>query len=536
MNGFARALVVVAAALVALAARSALPGAFSARASQAAPAATARELWLYQGANLADTATVAKCERLWRRAAAAGYTHVVLVDPKFARLATQDAAYFARARRLRTLAGTLGLEIVPGVSLVGRAQGAILAMDPNLAESWPVRDALLEVRGGVARVVADPPVALAAKPDEADPLSHVRDGVAEVPGNGLSRVGWNVRVSPWRLYHLRVRLTGTDFRGEPRVRVNADGRELAHATIARPEGAAPEWRDVVFDSQDATRVRVLFSVAPGARGRLAWSEWSLEECGPVNLVRRPGLPFTITGLVEGRDYAPVRDTLLGMRPWRGQFEYWHEPPAIRVNRPDGTRLRASWWSAAVLLRGQASACLGDSAVLRRQRDEIARVRELFGARTLFLMHDEIRAMGLDPTCTGGGRGVADVLAANLEACRAAAGDARVFVWNDMVDPLHNAGTGYYLVRGDLAPVAARLSPRLGIANWNHAKLAESLRAFAARGHAQVYAGYYDGSPEDLRGVLPVLERTKGVTAVMYTTWQDRYDDLEAFARIARGER
>ncbi len=511
------------------------------RPASAAPAP--RELWLYQGANLADSGALRRIEPVWRRAAAAGYTHVVLVDPKFARLAAQDAAYFARARALRSLAGRLGLEIVPGVSLVGRAQGALLAMDPNLAEALPVRGALFEVRGGVARLVADPPVALAARPDEADVLSRVNGASAVVPGNGVSRVGWNVTVSPWRCYHVRVKLTGEGFRGEPRIRVVADGRELAHAVVPPPAAAGgaggaggAESRDVVFNSQDARRVRITFSVAAGARGTLTWSDWSLEECGPVNLVRRPGLPFTFEGLAEGRDFPFVRDSLLGMRPWRGQFDYWHEPPAIRVNRPDGTRLRASWHHAAVLLRGQVAACLADTAVLRRQRDEIARVRELFGARTLFLMHDEIRALGLDATCTAGGRDAAHVLAANLEACLEAAGDARVLVWNDMVDPLHNAGTNYYLVRGDLAPVQALLPSRLGIANWNHGRLEPSLRGFATRGHWQVYAGYYDGSPADLRAALPVLDRTKGVTAVMYTTWQDRYDDLEAFARIARGER
>ena len=526
MNSFVRGIFVIVGVAVLAGALLRSPG------TQAAP--VARELWLYQGANLADSAALPRIEGVWRRAAAAGYTHVALVDPKFARLTAQDAAYFARVKALRALASSLRLEIVPGVSLVGRAQGAMLAMDPNLAEALPVRDALLEVRGGIARVVADPPVALAAKPDEADLLSRVKDASAVIPANGLSRIGWNIAVAPWRCYHVSVKLTGAGFRGEPRIRVNGDGRELAHAQIAPPADGADGFRDVVFNSQEARRVRVVFSVGRGGSGTLTWSDWSIEEAGPVNLVRRAGLPFTIAGLTEGRDFSPVRDSLLGMRPWRGQFEYWHEPPVIRVNRPDGTRLRASWHHAAVLLRGQVAACLADTAVLRRQRDEIARVRELFGARTLFLMHDEIRAMGLDATCAAGGRTLSQVLAANIEECRKAALPARVLVWNDMVDPLHNAGTGYYLVRGDLAPAQALLSPLVGIANWNHGKLEGSLRAFAARGHAQVYAGYYDGRVEDMRAALPLLDRTPRVTALMYTTWQDRYDDMEAFAKLARG--
>lgn len=507
-------------------------------AAKAAPAA--RELWLYQGANLADSASLPRIASVWRRAAAAGYTHVVLVDPKFARLAAQDPAYFARVRELRALAATLKLEIVPGVSLVGRAQGALLAMDPNLAEALPVREALLEVRDGIARVVAEPPVALSARPDESDLLVRLSGASAVIPANGLSRIGWNIAVSPYRCYHVRVRLTGESFRGEPRIRVTGNGRELAHATVAPPSDGAggaegPNvWRDVVFNSLQSRLVRVTFSVARETRGELKWSDWSIEECGPVNLVRRPGLPFTLTGLVEGRDFAPVRDSLLGMRPWRGQFEPWHEPPVIHVQRPDGTRLRASWHHAAVLLRGQVAACLADTAVLRRQRDEITRVRELFGARTLFLMHDEIRALGQDATCLAGGRTSAQILAANIEACRVAALPAQTVVWNDMFDPLQNATKDYYLVRGDLSPVQALLSPKLMIANWNHMQLEPSLRAFAARGHPQVYAGYYDGRAEDLRGVLPTLDRVGNVSAIMYTTWQDRYDDLEAFARIARG--
>lgn len=501
-------------------------------AGAAAPAV--RELWLYQGANLADSASLPRITKVWRRAAAAGYTHVVLVDPKFARLAAQDAAYFARVHELRALAATLKLEIIPGVSLVGRAQGAMLAMDPNLAESLPVIDALLEVRGCVANVVAEPPVALAAAPDEVDLLTLVKGASALIPANGLSRIGWNVVVSPYRCYHVRVKLTGTGFRGEPRIRVTGNGRELAYATIAPPADNADPWRHVVFNSLGVRGVRVSFSVANGGRGHLIWSDWSIEECGPVNLVRRPGLPFTITGLAEGRDFSPVRDSLLGMRPWRGQFEVWHEPPVIRVNRPDGTRLRASWFHAAVLLRGQVAACLSSTEVLRRQSEEIVKVRDLFGAHTLLLMHDEIRAIGLDATCWATGRRAPDILARNIELCRQAAVPAHVLVWNDMVDPSHNAVAGYYLVPDNLESVAYKNSRKLGILNWNHARLAESLRAFAARGHAQVYAGYYDGRVEDLRGVLPVLDRTPNLTAVMYTTWQDRYDDLEAFAKIARG--
>lgn len=495
-----------------------------------------RELWLYQGANLADSVSVARAESVWRRASAAGCAKVVLVDPKFARLAEQDPAYFDRVRRLRALAAELHLEIVPGVCLVGRGNGAMLAMDPNLAESLPVRDAAFEVRGGIARIVPDPPVALAARPDRVDAGVQLSEGDAVIPSDSRSRVAFEVDVAPYRCYHVSVRLRGEGFRGEPRLRVTGGGRELAFASIAAPTGSKEETRDAVFNSLENRHVTVSFSVARGASSTLHWSGWRIDEAGPVNVVRRPGMAFSFDGLAEGHDFDPVQDPLLGNVPWKGQFDVWHEPPAIHVRRPDGTKLRASWYHAAVLLRGQVACCLSDTAVLARQRAEIMRVRELFGARTLLLMHDEIRAIGWDASCQAGGKSAGAILAANVRACRAFAGDAAVCVWNDMFDPQHNAVPGYYLARGDLAGSWEGLDRDVVVVNWNPDRLDASLKFFAGRGHRQVYAGYYDGNVEDIHGVLPRLDAVEGVTAVMYTTWRERYDDLERFAAICRGER
>lgn len=493
----------------------------------------ARELWLYHGVNLADSAAYARIAPIWRRAAAAGYTRVVVMDQKFARLATQDSAYFRRIRELRALAAELHLELIPGVCLVGRGNGAMLAMDPNLAEALPVRDAAFEVRDGIAHPVADPPVTLVAKPDRVDFGITLSSRSVRIPGGNTGRVAWNLAVAPWHAYHVSVRIAGENFRGEPRLRVMADGREIAFTRIAPPQGAAPEVRDVAFNSQTYRNVTVWLSLSSSSTGALTWSDWRIEEPGPVNLVRRGGMAFRFAGLREGRDYDPVVDPGLGTRGGSGTFDQWHALPPIHVRRPDGTRLRASWYAAGVLLKGQASCCLSDSGVHARLADEVARVRGLFGARTLFLMHDEIRVIGQDAVCAATGRTSAQILAANLRDCRRLAGDARVVVWNDMFDPNHNAVDGFYLVRGDLAGAWDGLDRDVIVANWNSGKPAASLAFFSGRGNPQVWAGYYDRPVESVREILPLLDRTPGVQAVMYTTWQDRYDDLEAFAKLCR---
>jgi hypothetical protein len=120
------------------------------------------ELSLYYSLDLRKDGQVLELERVWRRAAAAGYTRVMLADVHFARPSDMDGHYRANAARVRSLASRLGLAIVPGVFQVGRSN-IMLGSDPNLAEGVPVRRARFVVRGGEARLVADPPVSLAGR-------------------------------------------------------------------------------------------------------------------------------------------------------------------------------------------------------------------------------------------------------------------------------------------------------------------------------------------------------------------------------------
>ena len=59
-------------------------------------------------------------------------------------------------------------------------------------------------------------------------------------------------------------------------------------------------------------------------------------------------------------------------------------------------------------------------------------------------------------------------------------------------------------------------------------------AKAPRGHRILIAGYYDDNPERVRDWLASAAKVKGVTGVMYTTWESNYKDLEEFARILDG--
>ena len=106
----------------------------------------------------------------------------------------------------------------------------------------------------------------------------------------------------------------------------------------------------------------------------------------------------------------------------------------------------------------------------------------------------------------------------------------------MFDPHHNAVDGpYYLVNGSWKGSWEGLEPGMTILNWNTEKADDSLAFFEKLGCPQILAGYYDGDP---KSIVPWLKKAKGLKTlrgVMYTTWVNKYDDLEAFAKAAWGK-
>ena len=495
-----------------------------------------RDLWFYYSADLSRDDALTQLEPVWRRAAAAGYTKVMLVDSKLARLSEQNASYFATLELVKSLAHTLGLEIVPGVFWIGRSH-PLLARSPDLAEGLPVRGTRFVVRGGIAHLSADPPVALGTRPSRIEPAVLVTGRSATISKHGgTARFGFRVPVSPWRCYHVAVRVRTRDYTGEPSIRVIGSRRRLDWSRIRVKNDQ--DWKVVhaVFNSLGNRTIEVQFGDWYPGEGKLEWRDWAIEEVGPLNLLRRADTPFTIEGRREGRDFEAVRDTLLGMRPWRGQYDSWHTPPAIRTALPDGTVLRASWYHAAVINEEQVTACLSEPRTLHLLRDEARSVRNALGTRGFAMLHDEIRALGWDPACVARKTTPGAILAEHVRQCARLLRGAELYVWGDMFDPHQNAVRDDYLVNGSLAGSWTGLPSEVTILNWNAEDMRTSLRFFAARGHKQVICGYYDGPPNGIRWLVRDARGIRGVTGVMYTTWRNDYSQLEAFAHAARDEK
>lgn len=516
------------------------------------PSADALEKWLYSPTNLQVDENVEKLGQLWRRAADAGYTHILLTDSKMAKLGDlgeMTSRYYANVERVKKLAAELKLELVPALFDVGYSNN-ILWHDPNLMEAMPVKNVPLLVRDGVARVAASEVPTLPGgdfsdlkKWSWVDATVVADNGTARItdPKGANARLSQKLKVQPFRQYHVSVRVKTQDFKGAPEIKaLPANGASLTWDNL----GVKPtqDWttHHAVFNSQNNTQLSLFFGAWGAQTGSLWWDDAKIEEVAFLNLTRRPGTPLVITTaegkpLVEKDDYEPLQDPLLGTKPWPGSYTVYHEAPLLRTKLPDGTKLLASYYHGVTVYDGQAMICPSEPKTYDLLRDNAKRVHAAFSAKNYMMSHDEIRVLNWCEACQKRKMTPGQILADNVKRCvamlREIAPGARIHVWNDMFDPNHNAVPGpYYLVNGDLTGSWEGLDSNVVIVPWYFEKRSKSLEFFAGRGNKQVIAGYYDSKPERIVDWLTAAKPVSAsVIGVMYTTWKNNYKDIEKFA-------
>ena len=499
--------------------------------------------WVYCSFNLWVDKNVDTLEGVMRRSAKAGYTGILLADSKFGKLGDMDARYFRNIGKVKGLAAELKLEIVPALFPVGYS-GALLWHDPNLAEALPVRDAPFVVKDGVARL--EPDRRVLAKPEWKDEIMAESEGGWTVtdPRGSNARVVFRQKVTPFRQYHVSVKVKSESFKGEPRIQALVGNKALIYSGLGVK--ATQDWSEhhAVFNSLENDDVRLYLGCWDGGTGTLSWKDAVLEEVGLLNVVRRDGAPLVVSmdgkKLAEGADFDAVADPRMGTVPWKGGYDVWHEPPSIRTKLRDGTRLAVSYFHVVTIHDGQVGICPSEPKTLELLRDQAKRMHDAWGAKGYFMSHDEIRAWNWCKACQDRKLDAGAMLADNAKACvkilREINPKGDIYVWSDMFDPHHNARKDYYLARGDFAGAWDGLDKDVIIAAWHIGARDKTLPFFADRGHRILIAGYYDHDPGDVTKWLDASRKVKGVCGVMYTTWQNRYDDLENFARIVDEKR
>ena len=235
-----------------------------------------------------------------------------------------------------------------------------------------------------------------------------------------------------------------------------------------------------------------------------WDDAQIEEVGLVNVLRRPGTPVVVKGengkvYQEGKDYEPIADLKLNI------YQVDHDQPAILLTPTsritEGQRLRVSYYHP-VLIHYGCSTCLSEPAVFEEYRRQVERVNEELHPKAFFMQHDEIRIANWCELCQSKHETPGQLLADNVRKCVAIIKeirpDAKIWVWSDMFDPLHNAHEEYYLANGSLAGSWEGLPAEVGLINWGHHLNGQNFLFFSMRGHEQILSCSGD-DPKDAHG-------------------------------------
>ena len=526
-----------------------------------------RFVWVF-GWGLGQDADVPAITRVLDTAARHGLNGAV-VSFGLDALCQRDAAYFRRLAAVQQACAKDQLALIPSLFSIGYG-GGILAHNRNLAEGLGVKDAPFLVTGNQARLIADPAVQLANGGFEdftgnqfkgfsfIDQPGEVSFADTEVRHSGRAslrlehftanpsghgRASVELRVQPHRCYRLAlwVKTAGLEPPGALRVVVLAGERELAPRQFNVP--ATTDWRKLtmLFNSLTYEKVRLYAGVWGAKAGRLWLDDWSVEEVGPINVLRRPGTPVTVrsddgaTTYVEGQDYAPLHQPQFS--PYRVDLPAvpLELLPASRIR--DGQRLRVSWYHPMLINDSQVTVCMGEPEVYEIIDHEAKLLVEHLHPRAVMLNMDEVRMGGTCRACAGRnmGRLLGECITKQAQAIRRYAPDARVYVWSDMLDPNHNAHGNYYLVQGDYTGSWNHVPRDLVIAVWGGAPRPKSLQFFAAQGFPTLVSCYYDA--DDLtavKGWLDLARTTAAVRGFMYTPWQKKYALLPAFGGLVSG--
>jgi hypothetical protein len=348
-----------------------------------------------------------------------------------------------------------------------------------------------------------------------------------------------VKLRPHRCYRMTFWVKTEDLAPAGAFRVTVltkqGGRELAPRSFRIP--ATSDWRKITmaFNSTDFDSARVYAGVWGGKAGKFWVDDWSVEEIGPMNVLRRPGTPVTVksedgaTTYAEGKDYEPLIDP----RYSPGNVDRPALPLKLisggRIR--DGQKLKVSWYHPMVINDGQITVCMAEPELYEIFDQQAKLLAERLHPKRVQLNMDEIRMGGTCQACAGRDMGelLGECITREVQILRKYMPGVEVYIWSDMLDPYHNAHDNYYLVKGSFAGSWKHVPKDLILSVWGGGVREKDLRFCAGEGFRTLVACYYDAN--DLRSVadwIALAKQLPNVRGFMYTPWQKKYALLGEF--------
>ncbi len=509
--------------------------------------------WLFVWRDMSDAKEVDRVIARMPSAQAAGYNGVVL-SPNLAP---------EKAKELREAAKRHGLDLVAIV--MGNSR------DRNYMEGLPVKDALFVARDGVAVHNPDHPTRVANcdfeeftgnhfarwgfQDDEGvttfvdTQVKHAGKAALRMENIGKNehrhcRIMQTIKLQPFRQYHVSVWVkTDGMTPADPEVKLLKTAGEGSISFQTFRSERTQDWKrvDLVFNSMNNSEGNLYLGSWYGKDGKVWWDDLTIEEIGLVNVLRRPGCPVSVraengTVYEEGKDYQRIVDPSL--HPWIA----FHEAPVIKLTPNtrirDAERLRVSYYHPIIVYEDRLTSCVSEPKIFEEWREEVKQADVLLHPAAFLMSHDEMRVMNHCALCQSQHKTPGELLADNVrkaaQIIRDVRPDAGIWVWNDMFDPMHNAVDNFYAVNGTLAGSWKGLDKDVGIVNWHGGLEGKNCRFFAELGLQQILSGYYD-SDENGDAIARWQTNTRdvpGIVGAMYTTWEDRYDAMETWAKRA----
>jgi hypothetical protein len=523
-----------------------------------------RFVWLF-GWNLSRDSDVEAIDKVLEDGAKHGINGAVL-SAGMDSMTRQPPAYFRRLDAVKQTCDRLHIELIPAGFGVGYG-GTALAANKMLAEGIPVENAPFLVKGDEARLLADDSPQLTNGGFEQsknnrfsgltmqDQPGQVSFADAEIRHGGAAsirlenftsnpyghgRIMQTIHVQPQRCYRMSiwVKTEGLQPAGSFRVTALANGRDLAPREFRIP--ATQDWRKIttLINSLDRKSVNVYAGVWGGRQGKLWLDDWTLEEIGPMKVLRRPGTPVTVksedrsTTFEEGKDYAPLVDPNFSFNYVDRNSVPLRILPGGHIK--DGQHLLVSWYHPMVIHDGQITVCMAEPELFEIFDREAKTLAEHLHPKHVLLNMDEIRMGGTCQACRGRDMGelLGDCVTKQVQILRKHMPGVQVYIWSDMLDPNHNAHGNYYLVEGSFAGSWKHVPKDLVIAVWGGTPRENSVRFFADQGFDELIACYYDADNlNDVKGWLNLAKSQHNVRGFMYTPWLKKYQLLGEFGDL-----
>ncbi|HEY3936720.1 MAG TPA: hypothetical protein VGL97_04790 [Bryobacteraceae bacterium] len=537
------------------------------------------ELWYWHHSYLTSEDAVAKSEELIDKAAKAGYTGVVFWDSSFNFMGNPSwpKDNEDRMKEVMKYANHKHMKAVASVAPFGWSND-VLGVDPNWAESQRVVGAEFQVvASGKALHFMNSFPGLKNGDFEAGKTGWFdtndqgigitenahggKSAAAIVDAAGNGRLHQEIKLIPWRQYHLRLFFKSINFLGGPMVEIFESGNSEKLRMIAYPHAnGTHDWTelDYSFNSGDTKDASLYLGVWGGSKGVLLFDDILLEERALVYVEHSAGAPFKLYDPAnpakvyqEGVDYNRVVDPPMVAPQVNAFHNSYHWPPDITL--PAGTHLVPGQTVAAdyyavfpIAFNNETAMCMSEPGVYRWLAANAQAVKKVLPKEAATLLnYDEIRQANSCWACRSRKMTAGELLAWSVgktaQIYQTALPGTDLYVWNDMFDPYHNAKDHVFHVEGDFAGSWKGLAADVSIMNWNLGALRQSLTWFSGHdprqpiAHRQMIAGFYDrgnGAAEASKE-LKDAAGIPGVVGFMYTTYADDYSQLQSFADGAR---